>query len=88
MIIPLISWSIIISVGFPIIILLAVHVFSLITARKSDGKILGNILGIFAAFLSIVPFVGWLLHVITLIVLIIDIRQSSKSSSNETSLEY
>src|SRR5690625_1004172 len=79
MAIPVVSWMIIVSTGFPIFIMLLFHTLSLIVAVKSKTKIIGNVLGIFASFLAIFPVVGWLLHVITVFVLFVDVTKNRKS---------
>lgn len=83
MAIPVISWLIVFTTGFPIFILLLFHTISLIIAVKSKTKVLGNILGLCASILAIVPVLGWLLHVITAIVLLVDVRKNKNSEESE-----
>jgi len=92
MAIPVVAWMFVITTGFPIFIMLLFHTVSLIVATKTQTKILGNILGIFASFLAIIPVLGWLLHVTTAIVLLVDVikyrkKEKSESESNVVSVQ-
>lgn len=77
--IPVLSWFITVTTGVPVFIMLVIHTFSLIIATKAGTKIRGNVLGLFASFLAVIPVLGWLLHVITAIVLLKDIFKSKRT---------
>ncbi|MBO1002800.1 hypothetical protein ACFSKI_04075 [Pseudogracilibacillus auburnensis] len=71
--IPLLGASIIIGNYYlPLIGMLGLHIASLVIASSSNTSTVGNILGIVTSCLAWIPLLGWLLHLITGIILVVD----------------
>lgn len=71
--IPILGASIILSLlWIPLAIMLALHITILVFCKKEDLPITGNILGIIASALGWVPFVGWIMHILTAIFVMIE----------------
>lgn len=68
----------VIIIGFawiPLLIMLALHIVTLVLTRQDGGGYIGSILGILASVLGWIPFVGWILHVLAAIFLMITAAQ-------------
>ncbi len=77
--IPIIGGSIVISTWYiALIIMLGIHIASLVIAINAQTSKVGNIFGIVTSCLAWIPFVGWLLHLVTGIILAIDASQREK----------
>lgn len=62
--IPLFGAMVIVGlVWIPLVLSLGLHIVTLVLT-KEKRKINGNVLGILAATVGIIPFVGWILHVL------------------------
>ena len=66
--VPILGGMIIIA-GYwiPLLIGLAVHITALVLTINTSGRRLGPIMGIVACTVGIIPFVGWVLHVLAAI---------------------
>jgi len=70
--IPVLGAMIILGfVWIPLICALALHIVTLVLTKK-DRKINGSVFGILAATIGLIPFVGWVLHVLAAIFLWIE----------------
>ncbi|ATD55001.1 hypothetical protein [Clostridium chauvoei] len=71
--IPVIGGSFIVSLlWIPLAVMLALHITILVFCKKENLPITGNILGIIASALGWVPIVGWILHILTAIFVMIE----------------
>jgi 1-acyl-sn-glycerol-3-phosphate acyltransferase len=71
--IPVLGAIIIVSNGWmPLIIMLVLHIITLLLAVRVQGPLTGSIVGIVAACLGWIPFVGWILHAAAAIVLLVE----------------
>ncbi|SDH97890.1 hypothetical protein SAMN05192534_11713 [Alteribacillus persepolensis] len=71
--IPILGGSIIIGLSWsPLFVMLILHIITLILASRSVANRHGSILGIVTSCLAWIPFVGWAMHVVTGIILMID----------------
>ena len=72
--IPLLGALIIIGLWWiPLFILFVGHTIALITCIKNKKKYTGHITGLVGSLLGWIPLIGWIMHVVTTIVLIIEI---------------
>ena len=74
--IPFLGGAIILGFSWvPLLIMLALHITTLVFAKKEGGSVTGSILGIVTSCIAVIPVVGWIMHVITAIVLMLDASQ-------------
>lgn len=70
--IPVLGGAIVIMTGFwALLIMLVLHIITLILTKKDNGASAGSILGIVTSCLAWIPLVGWLLHLLSAILLMI-----------------
>lgn len=70
---PFIGGTIVLSLFWtPLMIMLALHIVTLVLAKKEGLKATGNILGIITSCIGWIPFVGMVLHIISAIFIMID----------------
>lgn len=55
-----------------------IHIIVLILAFKASSSKLSSILGIVTACLAAIPFLGWILHVITAVIYAMDVASNKK----------
>lgn len=82
--IPILGGTIVLGFGYvPLVIMGILHVITLFLSNK-DGKLsVGSIFGLLASLLGWIPLLGWILHLITAIILVFDgLLQSSKVKIN------
>lgn len=71
--IPIIGGFFVISFGyFPLIIMLALHIVTLVLSNKDRTTGAGSILGIITSIIAWIPFIGWFMHLITAVVLVLE----------------
>ncbi|WP_028784876.1 hypothetical protein [Thalassobacillus devorans] len=63
----------------PLIFMFVLHLITLIFSVKDNRFSVGSVLGLITSVVGIIPGIGWLMHTITAIVLIIDASISSKA---------
>ncbi|KIL50073.1 hypothetical protein KP77_14480 [Jeotgalibacillus alimentarius] len=81
--IPILGGTLIISTGWSILwIMLALHIVALIFAAREFTSKTGSIFGIFTSVFGFVPLLGFIMHVITAIILLLD---ASRSTAKEKS---
>lgn len=70
--IPILGASIVIGFGWtPLIVGLIIHIITLIVAKKAGFTAYGNIFGIITSCLAWIPGLGWILHVLSAIFILI-----------------
>lgn len=52
-------------------IMLVLHIVTLIMSRDESEPVYGSVMGIITSVLAWIPFVGWLLHVVTAVLLLV-----------------
>lgn len=71
--IPLLGGSIVISSAYVALgVMLVLHIVTFVVASNHGGAKAGSILGIITSCLAWIPFVGWILHLLTAIFLMVD----------------
>jgi len=70
--IPIIGASIILGFGWtPLVVALIIHIITLALAKKAGLTAYGNILGIITSCLAWIPGLGWILHVLSAVFILI-----------------
>lgn len=71
--IPLLGGSIVIGLAYiPLAIMLILHIVTLILTQQQGGAKVGSILGIVTSCVAWIPFVGWVMHVLSAVFLMVD----------------
>ncbi|MGF7050231.1 hypothetical protein J2T13_004756 [Paenibacillus sp. DS2015] len=71
--IPLIGGGFILSYGWtPLFVALILHVIAILSLLKDRGSIIGNGLGVITSLVGIIPILGWIMHAVTALVLLIE----------------
>lgn len=52
-------------------VMLVLHIVTLIMSRDESEPVYGSVMGIITSVLAWIPFVGWLLHVVTAVLLLV-----------------
>ncbi|QEL82900.1 hypothetical protein DN407_31380 (plasmid) [Bacillus sp. JAS24-2] len=70
--IPILGGIIVISLHWsPLVFMLALHIITLVLAKKNDMSANGNILGIVTSCLGWIPFVGMIMHILSAIFIMV-----------------
>ncbi|WP_411344898.1 hypothetical protein ACE3MZ_02035 [Paenibacillus sp. WLX1005] len=73
MAIPLIGGTFVISYGYgPLFIAFILHLITLVLAIRARRSPFGNAIGIVTSAIAWIPVVGWIMHTITAIVLLLE----------------
>jgi predicted branched-subunit amino acid permease len=77
--IPIIGGTTVITLGYtPLGVLLILHIITLVFSVREIEKYHGSIWGIVTSCLAWIPFLGWFLHTITAIILMVDAYAAGK----------
>lgn len=79
MCLPVIGWIVSTLTGITVTILFLMHAVSFLFTIGANAKKTGNLVGLIASFASIVPVIGWMLHIIVSIILLREIKQMKKA---------
>lgn len=83
--IPILGGLIVMGSGYAVLgVMFILHLVTLIVSNKDNETIYGSVLGIVTSLLAWIPFVGWFLHLITGILLLISAAQKSRNTSSHT----
>jgi hypothetical protein len=76
--IPIIGGTVIVSLAWtPLAIMLVLHIITLIFSINEKRKIHGSVLGIITSAVGWIPILGWIMHIITAVFLMIDAYQTN-----------
>ncbi len=79
--IPILGGTIVISfAGIPLGIMFVLHLVTLIVSKKQGETIYGSVCGIITSCVGFIPFVGWILHLLSFILLLISTFQSKSQN--------
>ncbi|MGM8211385.1 hypothetical protein ACLIBH_01190 [Virgibacillus sp. W0430] len=71
--IPFIGGAFVIGLYWtPLLVMLILHIVTLILTKKDGGPTAGSIIGIITSCIGWVPILGWIMHVISAIFLMIN----------------
>jgi len=77
--IPFVGGAYILSHGWlPLGLALLLHIVAIVSLLKDRASIIGNGLGVVTSLVGIIPIVGWIMHGITAIVLLIEAVTGSR----------
>lgn len=77
--IPVLGALIVIGFGYiPLAIMLVLHIVTLILTNKDKGAFAGSVLGIVTSCVAWIPFVGWVMHLASAIVLFVNAAMKDK----------
>lgn len=83
--IPILGGLIVMGSGYTVLgVMFILHLITLIVSNKDNEPIYGSVLGIVTSLLAWIPFMGWLLHLISGVLLLISAAQKSRNASNHT----
>ncbi|WHY22164.1 hypothetical protein QNH28_01515 [Paenibacillus sp. G2S3] len=81
--IPILGAAIVIGTWYSALgFMFILHLITLILSLKNNESIYGSVLGIVTSLLAWIPIVGWVLHLITGIVLMVSGGQKTRYPSN------
>ncbi len=73
MAIPLIGGTFVLSYGYaPLFVAFVLHLVALVLAVRARRSPFGNALGIITSAIAWIPLIGWLMHTITALLLLIE----------------
>lgn len=83
--IPILGAAIVLGSVYSVLgLMFVLHLVTLILSSKNNEPIYGSVLGIVTSLVAWIPFVGWVLHLITGILLMVSAAQKSRHVSNHT----
>ncbi|MDH6370772.1 hypothetical protein M2444_002557 [Paenibacillus sp. PastF-3] len=86
--IPFLGAAIVMFSGYSVLgLMFILHLVTLIVSSKNQESIYGSVLGIITSLLAWIPFVGWGLHLITGILLMVSGGQKTRYPSNRNYLQ-
>ncbi|MBX0359245.1 hypothetical protein [Halobacillus sp. Nhm2S1] len=56
----------------PLLFMFVFHLITLVVSAKDKRSYVGSILGMITSAIGAIPFIGWVMHTVTAIVLLID----------------
>lgn len=82
--IPILGGIIIFGTSWaPLGIMLALHIVTLVFAAREYTSKTGSIFGIVTSVVGVIPFLGFVMHVVTAVILLLD---ASRSTAEEKSI--
>ena len=82
--IPIIGGSIILSMSWtPLILMAILHTITIVISTKEHQPRAGNILGLITSIIGWIPFIGMILHMISALIILIDAYRSQVKSSRQ-----
>lgn len=77
--IPILGGAIVIGSGYGVLTVMFIfHIITLVLSNKNREPIYGSVLGIVTSVLAWIPILGWALHLIAGILLLISAAQSGR----------
>ncbi|MBH0231229.1 hypothetical protein LCL89_08815 [Halobacillus yeomjeoni] len=78
--IPLAGGLFVLSTGWQVLIFMFLfHLVTLIFSVKESRSFAGSILGLITSVVGAIPFLGWIMHMVTAIVLLVDAGLATKT---------
>lgn len=76
---PVLGAIIVIATGYwALAVMLVLHIITLVMTKKDNGASLGSVLGIITSCIAWIPFVGWFMHLLSAIFLVINAATKDK----------
>jgi hypothetical protein len=85
--IPVLGGIIVIGLSWtPLFVMLVLHIITLVLSKRNNEPIYGSMLGIVTSLVAWIPVVGWILHVLSAIFLMVSAgKKSNLNNDRETS---
>ena len=84
--IPVIGGLFVISNGYsPLMVMLILHIITLVLSKRDQGPMIGSIIGIVTSCLAWIPILGFILHIITALALIVTALVPDEKTRQNTS---
>lgn len=64
----------------PLGVAFLLHAVAVIILLRERGPVVGNIVGVITSVIALIPFVGWVMHAITALILLIEGLSRSRNS--------
>lgn len=78
--IPLAGGFFVLSTGWSVLIFMFLfHLIALIFSARESRSFAGSILGLITSAIGAIPIIGWIMHMVTAIVLLVDAGLATKS---------
>src|SRR5699024_12729083 len=82
--IPLIGASIVVgSVYIALAVMLILHIITLVLTKRDGGKTVGSILGIVTSCIAWIQFVGFIMHILSAIFLMVNASEKDPVNNTE-----
>ncbi|SEU23589.1 hypothetical protein SAMN03159358_4214 [Paenibacillus sp. NFR01] len=79
--IPFLGGLIVMGTGYTVLgLMFILHVVTLVVGYRAKDSYGGSVLGIITSALAWIPFLGWILHVLTAVFLLISAARNRRSS--------
>ncbi|HDX9578193.1 hypothetical protein [Bacillus sp. 123MFChir2] len=79
--IPVLGGTIIVSLlWLPLLFMLALHIITLVLAKKNGMSANGNVLGIVTSCIAWIPFVGMIMHILSAIFIMMDAARKEQTN--------
>lgn len=79
---PVLGGLFIIANGWvPLAVAFLLHAVAIVTLQRERKPIVGNVLGIITSILAFIPLLGWIMHGITALVLLVEGISSSRQAN-------
>ncbi|CAM3108777.1 hypothetical protein PASE110613_16990 [Paenibacillus sediminis] len=80
--IPVLGGSIVLAFGWaPLVIAFFLHIAAIISLSKDRASAAGNYVGVITSLIAWIPFVGWIMHCVTAVILFIEAISGGRSST-------
>lgn len=77
--IPILGGTFILATGYvPLTVMFIAHAVTLVLSAKERTSIYGSVLGLLTSLLAWIPFLGWFMHLITGLLLIVSALRSDR----------
>lgn len=85
--IPVIGGLFVITNGYsPLMVMLILHIITLVLSKRDQGPMIGSIIGIVTSCLAWIPILGFILHIITALALIVTALVPDEKNKTEHQL--
>ncbi|MCA0971941.1 hypothetical protein LCM20_15145 [Halobacillus litoralis] len=77
--IPVAGGLFVLSSGWgPLLFMFIIHAITLVLSIRDNRSFAGSILGLITSVIAVIPILGWIMHTVTAIVLLIDGGRSTR----------
>lgn len=78
--IPILGGAFIFGSGWTVLMFMfVVHLVTLVFSIRENRSYIGSVFGLVTSVIGLIPFIGWLLHTITAIILLVDAAGATRT---------